>query len=128
MKLFGGLPLWGAIAILGAVLVIAIYLTDLFHSFVPLIVAIAVDAVVGALFLREYSERPLAEKPVLVPGSMASLAPGATPTAASTFPQDDTEFDDPVIEADRIDSGLPTPRGEDPPGQKPAAPKPPTTP
>ncbi len=125
MKAFEGWPLWAATLLLSGILVLGIYLADTLRTVLPLVGAIVLDAVLAGLYLHEYSQRPLAEPPVpAAPGSVGrSLAPGAAGVATvppvaeppySSAPEltEEGEFDDPVIEADRIDSGLESAEGE----------------
>jgi hypothetical protein len=110
------IPFGGALAILGGVLVLGVFLEVRFGSALALYLAILAVVGFGALFLWDYAARPLAEPTPPRPSApSADGAPGSPPAppAPAPFldPQDDGTFVDPVIEADQIASGevLPEP-------------------
>jgi hypothetical protein len=95
-------PLWVAIFALCAVLVSGIYLSFRWQSVGVLLATLAVVAVLAGLYLYDYSRRPL-ERPTPARGTASAMDRAMGEEVPGV--DDDPEFADPVIEADRISAG-----------------------
>lgn len=119
-------PFAVSVGVLAGALVLGIYLSFRFASELVLLATLALVALGAALVLIDYNARPLEPLAVRARPSPDALESGMSEPVLAV--EEDNDFADPVIEADRIAAGEVLPEVVEEGAGGPAPPEPPNSP